>query len=538
MSAEQTDVFIIGAGPVGLTLAAELRRHGVECRIADSGPGPKEHSRAVLIQVRTLEVFDAMGVLNDFLPVALPLDSVEMFAYGNPIGNMRMGGHDSPQGRPFTLGQNITEKLLVANLERFGGDVEWNTEVVGINADRTEVTLKKNDGSAETVTARYVVGCDGAASFLRREIDFGGDVDGHPGHPFIQADVKVNWPLPHNWSAFFLGRNEFILGLALPGGCVRLMATGLDGEDAFETGGTGERLAERLTAMAGEPVTITDVQRISRYSVTSRCALHFQNGRFFIAGDSAHLHVPLGGQGMNTGIQDAFNLAWKMAAVIRNVCPESLLETYSPERQPVALALTEGAEKLFSDLTDQNLMFEAAMRLIGPFALRIDSVRRKVGTVISELGISYPENLIVEDLGGPEGPKAGDRAPSALVVRPGQSYETIELLKLFRGSHWTLLAFTGTELDHAHAKKIVKDLHDVERAFEAQVRCHLVTAVNPPRDVIWEGSVLSDRTHRLHDAYHVTEPMLFLIRPDGHIGFRGRPTDEPMLGAFLRRVFL
>lgn len=538
MGTEQTDVFIIGAGPVGLTLAAELRRHGVTCRIADSGPGPKEHSRAVLIQVRTLEVFDAMGILNDFLPVALPLDSVEMFAYGNPIGNMRMGGLDSPQGRPYTLGQNVTEKLLVANLERFGGDVEWNSEVVGINADRTEVTLKKADGTAETVTARYVVGCDGAASFLRREIDFGGDVDGHPGHPFIQADVKLNWPLPRNWSAFFLGRNEFILGLALPGGCVRLMASGLDGEDGFETGGSAERLAERLTAMAGEPVTITEIQRISRYSVTSRCALNFDHGRFFIAGDAAHLHVPLGGQGMNTGIHDAFNLAWKMAAVIRNVSPESLLETYSQERQPVAIALTEGAEKLFSDLTDQNLMFEAAMRLIGPFALRIESVRRKVGTVMSELGISYPENLIVQDLGGPEGPKAGDRAPSTLVVRPGQSYETIELLKLFRGSHWTLLAFTGTELDHVQAKKIVKDLHDVERAFEAQVQCHLVTAVNLPRDIIWEGSVLSDRTHRLHDSYHVTEPMLFLIRPDGHIGFRGRPTDEPILGAFLRRVFL
>jgi 2-polyprenyl-6-methoxyphenol hydroxylase-like FAD-dependent oxidoreductase len=538
MGVDVTDVFIIGAGPVGLTLAAELRRHGVECRIADSGPGPKEHSRAVLIQVRTLEVFDAMGVLNDFLPVALPLDSVEMFAYGHPIGSMRMGGLDSPQGRPFTLGQNVTEKLLVANLERFGGDVEWNTEVVGLNSDRTEVTLKKADGTLENVAARYVVGCDGAAGFLRRAVDFGGDVDGHPGHPFIQADVRLRWPLPRNWSAFFLGRNEFILGLALPDGYVRLMATGTDGEDVFETGGTVERLAERLTAMAGEPVAITEAHRVSRYSVTSRCALHFRNERCFIAGDAAHLHVPLGGQGMNTGIQDAFNLAWKLAAVINHVSPETLLDTYSLERQPVAVALTEGAEKLFSDLTDQNLMFEAAMRLIGPFALQIDSVRRKVGTVISELGISYSENLIVEDLGGNDGPKAGDRAPSTLVVRPGQSYETVELHKLFRGSHWTLLAFTGTELDHAHARKIVKDLHDVERAFEAQVRCHLVTAVNPPRDVIWEGSVLSDRTHRLHEAYHVTEPMLFLIRPDGHIGFRGRPTDEPMLGAFLRRVFL
>jgi 2-polyprenyl-6-methoxyphenol hydroxylase-like FAD-dependent oxidoreductase len=538
MGAEMTDVFIIGAGPVGLTLAAELRRHGVNCRIADSGPGPKEHSRAVLIQVRTLEVLDAMGVINDFLSVALPMNSVEMFAYGHPIGSMRMGGLESPHGCPFTLGQNVTEKLLVANLERFGGDVEWNTEVVGLNPDRTEITLKKADGTVETVTASYVVGCDGAAGFLRRAVDFGGDVDGHPGHPFIQADVRLRWPLPRNWSAFFLGRNEFILGLALPDGYVRLMATGADGEDVFETGGTAERLAERLTAMAGEPVTITEVHRVSRYSVTSRCALHFRNERFFIAGDAAHLHVPLGGQGMNTGIQDAFNLAWKLAAVINHISPEALLDTYSLERQPVAVTLTEGAEKLFADLTDQNLMFEAAMRLIGPFALQIDSVRRKVGTVISELGISYPENLIVEDLGGNGGPKAGDRAPSALVVRPGQSYETVELHKLFRGSHWTLLAFTGTELDHTHARKIVKDLHDVERAFEAQVRCHLVTAVNPPRDVIWEGSVLSDRTHRLHEAYHVTEPMLFLIRPDGHIGFRGRPSDEPMLGAFLRRVFL
>lgn len=539
MKYAETDVFIVGAGPVGLTMAIELSRRGVACRIVDRAVGTKPHSRAMLLQVRTLEILSAMGGVGAFLAKGRPLDEIEMYAYGRHLGRIQAGGVDALYKNPLTLGQHETEGILCERLADLGGSVEWRSEVIACKQDERCATLllRRADGELQAVSARYVAGCDGAASFIREEagIPFVGEE--FPVCHFLQADVRLRWATPQGTNAFFIGDDAFLIALALPDGAVRLIVSGGDAVMNRSENVTIEDFLHLSRRISDTDLDVADVLWLSRYSVASRRAVHFRQGRIFLVGDAAHVHIPIGGQGMNTGMQDAFNLAWKLAAVVQNVSPETILESYAHERQPVAEALTNGTERVFIDLADQDQLFHAALRFLGPFALRLETFRKKVGTIISELGIVYPEGELIEDLGGEAGARAGARAPNGVAVQ-AHSLETVRLHQIFSGGGWTLLAFSGLQSDADHYKKLLKSARAAILACGEHLAAYLVVAdAPPPKEFPWESPVLLDRSHRLHEAYGVENPFLYVIRPDWHIGFRGKPTDEHLLMAYLRRVF-
>ncbi|MFB7381303.1 FAD-dependent monooxygenase, partial [Kitasatospora purpeofusca] len=361
MDEAETEVLVVGAGPVGLTAAAELRRRGVGCRIVDRLDRPQPYAKAVGIQPRTLEVWEAMGLVGRVLDEAVPLLGQLAFVDGEPGPRLEL---ELPAEVPYrfaALPQDTTERLLTEHLAGFGTWVERGTELLGLEQDddRVRAELATPDGPA-VLRARYVVGCDGAHSRVRRAIgvDFAGDA--FPER-YMLGDVEVDWDLPGGYGVRCLrrtgdgapddvlvciplpGRRRYRVSMLVPSGPEDAADGTADGAAAGEVahglaGGRGPDLADIqavLDRLSPRPATAGALRWSSVFRISHRLADRYRVGRVFLAGDAAHIHPPTGAQGMNTGVQDAHNLAWKLALALRGVAAEGLLDSYHAERHPV-----------------------------------------------------------------------------------------------------------------------------------------------------------------------------------------------------------
>lgn len=469
-------VLIAGAGPTGLTLAVDLARRNVDVRIVDKATSPFTGSRGDGIQPRTLEVFDDLGVLDAVLAAGSPPALMRAYLDGTLVAERRMSESRAatpavPYPNPWVLGQSDTERLLRDRLAAFGVHVEFGTALAGFtqNADEVRATLIGPDGT-EDVAARYLIGADGGAGTVRRTlgIPFEGTTD--ESIRMLLGDVPVD-ALDHDFGYWFATAAAPAAGVALtplPGGRLFQFMAPL-GDDPRPTRAVlQERLDQvsgRTDLSVGEPVWST----VWRPNI--RLAQRFRSGRVFLAGDAAHVHPPTGGQGMNTGIQDAYNLGWKLAAALNG--DPGPLETYEPERRGVARRVLG----LSTALLGKHLEGHE------------DAMHR--GTETHQLDISYREAADTPGLA------AGDRAPDAPLRRGDGS--TLRLFDLFRGPHATHLTFGAP----------------AESVEDAGVRAYSIVA---PGHRPGAGQLVAVDGHAFTE-YAATAGTQVLVRPDGYLAW-------------------
>jgi pentachlorophenol monooxygenase len=421
-AARDIDVLIAGGGPVGLSAAIELARRGIACRIVDPLAEPLQYAKAVGVQPRTLEVFEGMGVLQAILDAAIPMRGQRVYVNGTQTGELEMA---LPEDVPFgfiAIPQYATERVLRDELSRRGVHVERGVAVTGFAQDDDGVTVTLTGDRA--VRAGYLVGADGAHSAVRKGLGLrfeGGAFE----ERYMLGDVEVDWSQPPGWGVRSMhqtdGRtDDLLVCIPLPGrGRYRmsmLVPDELSGPDAKPELRHIQPVLDRL---APEPTTARNLRWSSVFGISHRIVDSYGSGRVFVASDAAHIHPPTGAQGMNTGIQDANNLAWKLALAVRGEGAAGLLASYDAERRPVGAEVVgrtvrHARDGIGADSTDLTYV-----------------IRRE-----AQLLISYADSPIV-------GPGAGGRAPDARgLLRPAVT-DPMRLFTLLGQRDHTLLLYAA-----------------------------------------------------------------------------------------------
>ncbi len=464
------EVVVIGAGPSGLMMASELARYGVPCRILDKAKGPTKLSKALALQARTLEIFDFLGIADPFVKEGIHLKAVNPISRNKPLARILF----EPDTAPITLPQSRTEQLLGAHLSSLGVQIEWGVELLSFKQEQDAIELKLSSG--EVIQTQWLIGCDGAHSTVRGGLDLK-----FKGEPFPDifslADVEIEWEYPHDELVVFLEPTGVVAAFPMPGDQrYRLIYEHLSGE-ANEP--TLEEVQLVLSRCVGGEVQVTHPRWMGNFHISSRLTNHYKRGPIFLVGDAAHIHSPVGGQGMNTGLQDAFNLAWKLAFVIQGREGKELLETYESERQRVGERLLKATEIATSVATLKNRLALILRGWVAPWLLNRKWVQKKLTRAISQLDIKYG--------------KKGIRAPNTVVYLNG---EKTDLFSLWKGAR-----------DY---KKLVFGLKSPKDP------CFWIGTGKemPPAPGV---TLLEDRTGEARRAYRAKEGSVFIIRPDGYL---------------------
>ncbi|HET8683615.1 MAG TPA: FAD-dependent monooxygenase [Micromonosporaceae bacterium] len=554
------DVLVVGAGPTGLTLGLQLRRFGARVRVVDRLPDRVNQSRAVVLQPRSLEVLAGSGVAEEMLEcgnraVRLDIHGRRDRVRSAPLFDIGVG--DSAYPFLLFLSQAETERILTERLAAGGVRVERGTELVGFDAGGDDAggdvasgddaggdvagegavacRLRHADGRVEEVSARFLVGCDGAHSAVRSGagVEFVGRA--YP-QAFVLADVEADGLEPGAVHMFMTLRGIlFFFPLGTPA-TWRMLSMRPEARTGPGTAGPGTAGSGTAGSAAGGgaaggvsdgSLTLAEAQAIVDSHATRRVRLHdpvwlstfrlhcrraerYRVGRVFLAGDAAHIHSPAGGQGMNVGIQDSVNLGWKLAMACAGVASPAILDSYEVEREPVGREVLRFTDRAFAAATSTNpvvrLVRATVVPRVLPVLLSARPVRATAFRAVSELGVSYRDSPLSADAAGAgrDGPKAGDRLPDGPVLQDGAP-STLHAALAAPGWH-ELVASPG----QLHIRSLWPD------------RTRPVGLQDPDGQVSGRLGLAPQREVR------------YLLRPDGHIGYRGPATDDAAAAAYLR----
>jgi 2-polyprenyl-6-methoxyphenol hydroxylase-like FAD-dependent oxidoreductase len=489
-------VLVVGAGPTGLVLAAELLARGIRTRIIDQGDGTALQSRAIGVHARTLEVLDMMGLAERFIERGQVVRRLRWYSEGKHLVSLEFARSGSRFGMLLDLPQDETERLLRARVAELGGVVENRTELTGLTTGADGVIAAVRDGSGcAAITAGYVVGCDGAHSRVRREL--GLTFHGHPyPQDWLLADVLLDFELREDAAhAFF--RPDGLPAILFPMRDHRWRLTLPFAGSRSEQAPTLEEIQQLADKRMPRPVTVSDPTWLANFRCHRRSASAYRRGRVLLAGDAVHIHTPAGGQGMNTGIMDAHNLGWKLALVVAGRAPDALLDSYGTERLPVAQDVLKLTHTLVRYGTISHPVKRRVRNIAVPALGRNPLIQRRAVTRLSHVYVTYPPGPLARPGGGRGRPRPGQRMPDVPVRADGQ-LTTLHCV-LRAGRHVLLVPA-------AHAADVLAD--PMLRPYR--------------RDL---------------DVVSADATPVVLIRPDGHVAARGRPGSLEPVAGYLRDLF-
>ncbi len=525
-------VLVVGAGPTGLTMAAELLRRGIACRLIDKAPSPSPWSRAIGIQARTLELFENMGIVEPFTTLGHKSHGVRMHAQGREILHIAFDELDSPYAYLLFLPQSETERLLTAHLESLGGQIERAVELTALTlqSEGVEATLRHGDGQMETIEVPWLIGCDGAHSAVRRLLNLPFTGRTEKAH-FLLADVGLQWKQSDSEFYGYLHEEGLLIIFPMGQGRYRIIADNPPQEASEAHPEPTPAECQAIVDRRGPGyLPLSDLRWSSYFRINYRMVSQFRQGGVFLAGDSANIHSPAGAQGMNTGIQDAFNLAWKLALVNQEAADPALLERYPVERN------VQRQSELLTEMASLKQPWAQALRdHLLPLLVGVGAVQELLRRTIAELEIHYRHSPIVEDhaLGGSV--VAGDRAPDALMLRADTKIPT-RLWQILQSGQSTLLLLSGSSLQPGTLDQLQQIGAEIEGRYGPHlVPCLITASSTVPAE--GNGLRLLDPEQTLHRRYGGGRPGFYLVRPDGYIGFRGALTDADHLRSYLARLF-
>jgi 2-polyprenyl-6-methoxyphenol hydroxylase-like FAD-dependent oxidoreductase len=550
-------VLVVGAGPTGLMMASELKRRGVHCRIVDKLPNPTDKSKALVLHARTVELLEIMGIAQKFIPKGLKGHGASIFAHGKRVLHISFDELESKFPFALMIPQNETEGTFNEHLNSLGIKVERSVELIGFQqtSNCVTATLKHPDGTEEIVTAQYIIGCDGSHSTVRHVLGF--PFEGKPyGEMFALADVIVDWDQHDDEVITFLEDKFGLAFFPMKGHRYRILVE-VEGEKGPDDKPTLEEFQALCDKYVPGKCVLSDPVWLAYFKIHRRFVNQYRQERAFLCGDAGHIHSPVGGQGMNTGLQDAFNLAWKLALVVRGEAPQSLLDSYQQERHAVAKALLAGTDLATKAATLRNPVALGIRNALSGVLMNLEVVQQRMMKNGSMLAVHYRHSDIVGQhrgtMGGglralegqiaswldfAHGPSPGDRAPDAEVQHLGKT-EVHSLYEDFRGIDHNLLLFAGLDDSSASYERLKEFAGWVRDKYGSLIRTHIIASSNNvPDGVKSHPSILVDVENSAHNRYGAAHECMYLIRPDTYVGFRSQPTDFEALEKHLEEVLL
>jgi 2-polyprenyl-6-methoxyphenol hydroxylase-like FAD-dependent oxidoreductase len=511
----KTKVLIIGAGPTGLMAACQLRKQGIEPIIIDKKEGPTKESRALVVHARTLEIYDQMGIVNEALLKGEIVNKAQFIVKSKKVSELpldKIGEGMTPFPFLLVLEQSRNEELLYTHLKKLGGEVEWNSEMVSLlQEDNQNIVGVKKGKETIDIKPDYIIAADGAKSIVREALALPFEGDTYE-QIFYVADTAVVWKWGKEALSVCTSAQSF-LGLFPMQGKDRFRVIGvLPASFQNEHPQSFEEIIPLIQEQIGIPLKFSDTAWFSVYRLHHRCLEHFRKGNVFFAGDAAHIHSPAGGQGMNTGLQDAYNLAWKLAMVIRGTAGDSLLDTYEQERLPFAKYLMSSTDRMFNAMTSVKC-YHRVLRLsvfprLMPLLGRFKNLRSKAFRNVSQIAIKY----INSDL-------TVNRILQSLPIKAGERFLYLKtkdcesVYHLMRESAFHALVFaTSAE------SKLLEEMKILQTEIGKQLQV-----------------IDLSEEEQLCASLKIKKDVVVLVRPDHYIGLI---TDEgaKVVGDYLKRL--
>lgn len=523
------DVLIVGAGPVGLFCAHELIRHGLTCRIIDKKESLSEHSKALGIHIRTLDLLEDCGLLNDVLKQGHKINGILFKSRGKTLINASFADIIANRHYLIDLPQNKTEAILYQSIRDKGVDVEWNTELTHVTQSPGEITatIKKPNNKIELFSTSWLIACDGAHSTVRHQVDAE-----FKGSAYKQgwwlADLLVNWQVPEDHMSVFINNKGPLACFPMGNKRYRLVMTAPKdsmGDPSLED------IDREFKQRSSDAATLSDPYWLCQFSIHHRQIDHYRYDRIFFAGDAAHIHSPMGGQGLNTGIQDVYNLAWKLALVEKRKAKPKLLDSYHDERFAVGHDVLKKTDIMTRMMLLTNPLLIAIRNRYLSIMSSFNIVKNFMARDIAELAISYAKSPIVHQSGRIKHLKIGEYLPTFELLDP-VTRQQHNSLAITQGILHHVFIFSGFK--NKQYAELIKTANTLAEKYPDSLKVHLIT----PELVDSKNEKITfwlDDKKEAHHFLRLNKPALFLVRPDKYVGFIQKPIDEQR---FMKELYL